>query len=54
MCIYYNMMKKITLKNMYPLPKINDLLDQLHQVKIFTNLELKPGYHQVQVKEQDT
>eukprot|EP00253_Pinus_taeda_P019492 PITA_19492 len=38
---------------MYPLPKIDDLLDQLPQAKYFTKLDLKFGYHQVQVKEED-
>eukprot|EP00253_Pinus_taeda_P031122 PITA_31122 len=53
-CIYYRALNKITLKNRYPLPKINDLLDQLQQEKYFTKLDLKSGYHHVQVKEEDT
>jgi hypothetical protein len=54
MCIDYRALNKITLKNQYPLPRIDDLLDQLHHDKYFTKLDLKSGYHQVQVKEEDT
>lgn len=53
MCIDYRVLNKITLKNRYPLPRI-DLLDQLQQAKYYTKLHLKFGYHQVQVKEEDT
>ena len=38
-------------KNQYPLPRIDDLMDQLHEVKHFTKLDLRSGYHQVSVKE---
>ena len=51
MCIDYNALNNITLKNRYPLPKIDDLLDQLQHAKYFTKLNLKSGYHQVRVKE---
>jgi hypothetical protein len=54
MCVDYKDLKKITRKNWYPLPKINDLLDQLHHTKYFTKLDLKSGYHQVRVREEDT
>jgi len=54
MCIDYRELNKITLKNKYPLPRIDDLLDQLQQEKYFTKLDLKFGYHQVRVKEEDT
>eukprot|EP00253_Pinus_taeda_P001770 PITA_01770 len=54
MCIYYKALNKITLKNRYPLPKIDDLLNQIQQEKYFINLDLKSGYHQVRVKEEDT
>jgi hypothetical protein len=54
MCIDYKALNKITLKNRYPLPRIDDLLDQLQRAKYFTKLYLKSGYHQVHVKEEDT
>ena len=53
MCIDYRALNKITLKNRYPLTKINGLLDQMHHAKYFTNMDFKLGYHQVQVKEED-
>jgi hypothetical protein len=54
MCIDYIALNKITLKNRYPLPMINDLLNQLQHTKYFTKLDLKSGYHEVHVKEKDT
>jgi hypothetical protein len=54
MCIIYIGLNKITLKNRYPFPKIDDLLDQLQHAKYFTRLDLKLGYHLVSVKEEDT
>jgi hypothetical protein len=42
----------VTTKNKYPLPRINEFLDQVQQAKIFTMLELKLGYHQVRVEEE--
>jgi hypothetical protein len=40
-------------KNKYPLPRINDLFDQLKNEKIFSKVELGSGYHQVRIKEED-
>jgi hypothetical protein len=45
MCIDYNAFNKITLKNRYHLPRIDDLLDHLQHAKYFTKLDLKLGYH---------
>ena len=53
MCIDYQALNKITIKNHYPLPRIDDLLDQLKEVVYFTKLDLHSGYHQVRVVEQD-
>ena len=46
-------MNKITIKNRYPLPCIDDLLDQLKEAVYFSKLDLHSGYHQVRVEEQD-
>jgi len=53
MCIDYRALNKITIKNHYPLPRIDDLLDQLKEVIYFSKLDLHSGYHHVKVAEQD-
>jgi hypothetical protein len=53
MCVYYRALNKIMVKNQYPLPRIDDLLDQLKNVVYFTNLDLHCGYHDIRVAEQD-
>jgi hypothetical protein len=53
MCVDYRDLNKITVKNRYPLPRIDDLLDQLKNVVYFTKLDLHIGYHQIRVAEQD-
>src|SRR3954467_6082585 len=49
----YRGINKKTIKNKYPLPRINDLFEQLNGAKVFSKLDLKMGYHQIRVREKD-
>lgn len=53
LCVDYRRLNKVTIKNRYPLPRIDDLMDQLRGAVIFSKIDLKSGYHQIQVKEED-
>ena len=53
LCIDYRALNKITVQNRYPIPQIDDLLDQLKGVKYFSKIHLKSGYHQVPIKPSD-
>ncbi|GJW33032.1 putative reverse transcriptase domain-containing protein [Tanacetum coccineum] len=53
MCIDYRELNKLTVKNRYPLPRINDLFDQLQGSRYFSKIDLHSGYHQLRVHEAD-
>ena len=52
MCIDYRELNKVTIKNRYPLPHIEDFFDQLQGGQIFSKIDLRSGYHQLMVKEE--
>jgi hypothetical protein len=51
LCIDFRQLNKSTIKKKYPLPKIDDLFDQLRGENIFLNIDLRSRYHQVRIKE---
>ncbi|GKE82411.1 putative nucleotidyltransferase, ribonuclease H [Tanacetum coccineum] len=53
MCIDYQALNKVTIKNKYPIPLIVDLFDQLRKARYFTKLDLRMGYYQVRIAEGD-
>nr|GEY24443.1 hypothetical protein [Tanacetum cinerariifolium] len=53
MCIDYRELNKLTVKNRYPLPKIDDLFDQLQGSSVYSKIDLRSGYHQLRVREKD-
>ncbi|GJW83990.1 putative reverse transcriptase domain-containing protein [Tanacetum coccineum] len=53
MCIDYRELNKLTVKNRYPLPRIDDLFDQLQGSQFFSNIALRSGYHQLRVHKDD-
>ncbi|GKA25213.1 putative reverse transcriptase domain-containing protein [Tanacetum coccineum] len=53
MCIDYRELNKLTVKNRYPLPRIKDLFDQLRGSSVYSKIDLRPCYHQLQVREED-
>jgi hypothetical protein len=53
-CVYFRALNKITVKNRYFVPRIDDFLDQLKDVNYFTKLYLRSGYHQIRTIEGDT
>ena len=53
MCIDYRSLNKLTVKDRYPLPHLEELLDRLHGAKVFSKIDLQSGYHQVMIEEGD-
>ena len=53
LCIDYRQLSRVTVKNQYPLPRIDDLFDQLRGARVYSKIDLRIGYHQLRVKETD-
>jgi hypothetical protein len=53
LCMDYRALNEVTIKNKYPLPRIDDLFDQLHGACVFSMIDLRLGYHQLKIRECD-
>jgi hypothetical protein len=53
LCVNYHALNEITIKNKYPLPRIDDLFDQLRGACVFSKIDLRSGYHQLKIQECD-
>ena len=53
LCIDYRQLNRVTIKNRYPLPRIDELFDRLRGVRVYSKIDLHTGYHQLRVREAD-
>jgi hypothetical protein len=53
MCVDYRSLNDVTVKNKYPLPRIEDLFDQMRGARVFSKIDLRPGYHQMKIRPSD-
>ena len=53
MCGDYRYLNNVTIKNKYPLPRIQDLFDQVKGAGVFSKIDLRSAYHQIKIKEED-
>jgi hypothetical protein len=53
MCVDYRLLNEVTIKNKYPLPRIEDLFDQMRDAKVFSKIDLRSGYHQMKIRWSD-
>jgi hypothetical protein len=53
MCVDYHSLNEVTIKNKYPLPRIEDLFDQMKGAIVFSNIDLRSGYQQLRIRESD-
>jgi hypothetical protein len=53
MCVDYRSLNEVTIKNKYPLPRIEDLVDQMKGASMFLKIDLRSGYHQLKIRESD-
>ena len=53
LCIDYRQLNKVTIKNKYPFPRIDDLFNQLKGATVFSKIDLRSGYYQLRVKDTD-
>jgi hypothetical protein len=49
LCVDYHVLNEVTVKNKYPLPRIDNLFDQLHGACVFSKIDLRSGYHQLKI-----
>ena len=53
LCVDYRQLNKVTVKNRYPLPRMDDLFDQLQGARVFSKIDLRSGYHQLRIRAED-
>ena len=53
LCIDYRELNKVTIRNQYPLPQIDDLFDQLQGARVFSKIDMRSGYHQLKIQLED-